>query len=341
MQPMENNPLCSIVMSTHNGELFLADAIESILNQTYKNFEFIIINDASTDKSLKIIKSYNDDRIIIIDNEKNIFLAASLNKGIKASKGKYIIRMDADDISMPNRISKQVQYMESNPDIGISGTCSEIIGFNPGFIKYSQENHIIKYNLLYECHLLHPTIIMRNDVIKKHQLYYNESYRKNQDYELFVRAIDKTIYGNLADYLIKYRQTEQNIKREVHDQNKNVIKIQKQLFRKLGLEISEEEINLYKSINYQNYNDHSEIVHKSLKLINKLSTNNKKTLLFEKTLFDNHLAELFENVCRNSTELTFSIIKCYLRSRIRKNYIIKIKILIILLLKLAISIFKI
>tara|TARA_B100001287_G_scaffold72444_1_gene60079 strand:- start:11039 stop:12055 length:1017 start_codon:yes stop_codon:yes gene_type:complete len=338
---MGNNPLCSVVMSVYNGSEFLSDAIESILQQTYKNFEFIIINDASTDNSLEIIKSYNDHRIVLIENKKNIFLAASLNKGIKASQGKYIIRMDADDISMPNRISKQVQYMENNPDIGICGTCSEIIGFNPGYSKYSAENHIIKYKLLYECHLLHPTIIIRSDIIEKHQLYYNESYRKNQDYELFVRAIDKTNYGNILDYLLKYRQTEHNIKREVHDQNQNVIEIQKKLFRKLGLEISEEEINLYKCINYQIYNDHPKIVSKSLNLINKLSLNNGKTLLFEKNQFDNHLAKLFENVCRNSTEPTSSILICYLKSRIRTNYIIKIKILVILLLKLVISIFKI
>ena len=188
-------------MSVHNGDRFLSAAIESILTQTYKNFEFIIINDGSTDNSLKIIQSYDDNRIIIIDNDKNIFLAASLNKGIKKAKGKYIVRMDADDISMPDRLSKQVRYMENNPNIGISGTCSEIIGYGSGHGKYSQENNIIKYKLLYECHLLHPTIIIRRDLIKDHELYYNESYRKNQDYELFTRAIDITDFGNLPDYL--------------------------------------------------------------------------------------------------------------------------------------------
>lgn len=337
---MENNPLCSVVMSVYNGGDFLSDAIESILQQTYKNFEFIIINDASTDNSLKRIQSYDDDRIIIINNEKNIFLAASLNKGINVSKGKYIVRMDADDISMPNRLSKQVQYMECNPNIGISGTCSEIIGFGSGYGKYSQENNIIKYSLLYECHLLHPTIIMRSDLIKDHELYYNESYRKNQDYELFIRAIDITDFGNLPDYLIKYRQSEENIKREVHNQNENIINIQKQLYVKLGIEITNEEIILFKNINHQKYNQSSTFVNNTYELLLKMVESNKISLLYDKKPFQIYISSLYENVCRNSNESSLSTFLSYKKSKLETNYIIKTKILLILFVKMGLSIFK-
>tara|TARA_B100001287_G_scaffold238699_1_gene212271 strand:- start:6926 stop:7942 length:1017 start_codon:yes stop_codon:yes gene_type:complete len=337
---MENNPLCSVVMSVYNGDEFLPIAIESILQQTYKNFEFIIINDASTDNSLKTIQAYNDDRIIIIDNDKNIFLAASLNKGIKTSKGKYILRMDADDISMPDRLEKQVEYMERNPNIGISGTSSEIIGHGSGFGKYQQESNQIKFNLLYECHLLHPTIIIRKDLIVEHQLYYDESYRKNQDYELFVRGISLTDYGNLPDYLIKYRQTEENIKREVHNQNKNILNIQKQLFLKLGLKINENELSIYKSINLQIYNQSPDFVYQTYSLLKKMVESNKKTLLFEMKPFQNHLSKLFENVCRNSNESPLSTFIIYKKSKLTTNYLRKSKILLILLFKLSTLIFK-
>ncbi len=337
---MENNPLCSIVMSVYNGNGFLSNAIDSILQQTYKNFEFIIINDASTDHSLKTIQAYNDNRIIIINNDKNIFLAASLNKGIKISKGKYIVRMDADDISMPDRLEKQVKYMERNPNIGISGTCSEIIGHGSGFSKYEQESNRIKYNLLFECHLLHPTIIIRNDLIKEHQLYYDESFRKNQDYELFVRAINITDYGNLPDYLIKYRQTVENVKRVAYNQNENILNIQKQLFIKLGIEITENEISLYKSINLQLYNQSPDFVYQTHSLLKKMVDSNKKTLLFEIKPFQEHLSKLFENVCRNSNESPLSTFIIYKKSKLTTNYIRKTKILLILLLKISISIFK-
>ena len=327
-------------MSVYNGGDYLTDAIDSILQQTYKNFEFIIINDASTDYSLQTIQSYDDDRINIINNDKNIFLAASLNKGIRVAKGKYIVRMDADDISMPERLEKQVNYMEKNPNIGISGTCSEIIGYGSGFSNYSQENNKIKYNLLYECHLLHPTIIMRSDLIKEHQLYYDESYRKNQDYELFVRAISLTDYGNLPDYLIKYRQTEENVKREAYNQNENILNIQKQLFIKLGLKINENEISLYKSINLQLYNQSPDFVYQTYSLLKKMDESNKKTLLFEIKPFQHHLSKLFENVCRNSNESPLSTFIIYKKSKLITNYIRKTKILLILLLKISTSILK-
>tara|TARA_B100000963_G_C22500078_1_gene613335 strand:- start:44 stop:1030 length:987 start_codon:yes stop_codon:yes gene_type:complete len=327
-------------MSVYNGEKFLSEAIESILQQTYSNFEFIIINDASTDNSLNIIRSYDDSRIIIINNKKNIFLAASLNKGIKVSKGKYIVRMDADDISMPNRLSKQVQYMEKNPKIGISGTCSEIIGFGSGYGKYSQENNVIKYKFLYECHLLHPSIIMRIDLIKNNQLYYNESYRKNQDYELFFRALDITDFGNLPDYLIKYRQTKENVKREVHNQKENVLKIQKQLYKKLGLNITHEEIILFKNINYQIYDQSLKFVNETNELLLKMSESNKTSLLYNQKKFEKYLSKLFENVCRNKNESLLSTFFIYKRSKLSTNYVRKIKILLILLLKVLMSIIK-
>jgi len=113
----------SIVMSVYNAQKYLDEAIESILNQTYSNFEFIIINDGSTDKSLEIIENYakKDSRIIVINRE-NKGLIYSLNEGIRKANGKYIARMDADDISLPQRLEKQVEFMEKNKNIGICGT---------------------------------------------------------------------------------------------------------------------------------------------------------------------------------------------------------------------------
>ena len=337
---MENKPLCSVVMSVYNGEEYLKEAIDSILQQSYVNFEFIIIDDASTDNSHEIIQSYNDSRIIIIKNNENLFLARSLNKGIKIAKGDYIVRMDADDISMPNRLEKQVEYMEGNPNIGISGTCSEIIGFGSGNGIYSQENHIIKYKLLYECHLLHPSIIIRSDIIEKHQLYYNETYRKNQDYELFIRAIDVTNFGNLTDYLIQYRQTKENIKREKYNQKENYINIQKKIFHKLGLEISEEEINIFKNVNHQVYNQSSNFVNETHSLLKKMVDGNKRTMLFEEKPFHDYIVTLFENVCRNSNESGVSTLIAYNKSKLSTNYIRKTKILVILFFKIILRIFK-
>lgn len=115
------SPKVSVVMSVYNGEKYLPETIDSILNQTFKDFEFIIINDGSTDKTAKILTSYDDPRIRIF-NQENMGLTKSLNRAISLAKGEYIARMDADDISYPERLKKQVDYLNKNPDIGLVGS---------------------------------------------------------------------------------------------------------------------------------------------------------------------------------------------------------------------------
>lgn len=132
-----NPVLVSVVMSVYNTEAYLKESIDSILNQTYKNFEFIIINDGSTDKSLAIIQSYNDRRIVVL-NQKNTGLAKALNNGIAIASGKYIARMDADDIAMPNRLDLQVAFLESNADYVIVGSNAAFIDVNGEYLYTSK-----------------------------------------------------------------------------------------------------------------------------------------------------------------------------------------------------------
>ena len=123
---MTHTPRISIVMSVYNGEKYLREAVNSILNQTFKDFEFIIINDGSTDGTREILESYNDPRIILI-HKGNMGLTQSLNKGIALAKGKYIARQDADDISLPERLEKQIEFLERNEKVALLGTAIEII----------------------------------------------------------------------------------------------------------------------------------------------------------------------------------------------------------------------
>ena len=146
------NCIVSVVMSVYNSEKYLPEAIESILNQTYTNFEFIIINDGSTDNSLRIIKEYaNKDKRIIVISRENKGLIFSLNEGIEVSKGKYIIRMDADDISLPNRLKIQLDFMEKNKDIAICGTVAITFDENNNerVWKVYEDEKMIKAELLF------------------------------------------------------------------------------------------------------------------------------------------------------------------------------------------------
>ena len=118
-----SSPAISVIMSVYNDEKYLAKSIESILNQTYSDFEFIIINDGSTDKSMEIIDRYkNEDKRVVVVNQENMGLTKSLNKAIKLSKGKYIARMDSDDISVSNRLEKQIEFLKHNKDYALVGT---------------------------------------------------------------------------------------------------------------------------------------------------------------------------------------------------------------------------
>ena len=128
------NPKITVLMPVYNGEKYLREAIGSILNQTFNDFEFLIINDSSTDSTREIILSYDDTRIRLEDNEKNIGLTHSLNKGLRLAKGKYVARMDADDISLPDRLEKQLAVIENNTDVSIVACWIDIIDKNNTYI---------------------------------------------------------------------------------------------------------------------------------------------------------------------------------------------------------------
>ncbi|SDG63888.1 Glycosyltransferase involved in cell wall bisynthesis [Selenomonas sp. WCT3] len=197
----------SVVMSVYNGERYLSEAIDSILNQSYDDFEFIIIDDCSTDNSVDIIKSYNDNRIRLVRNEENLRLPASLNKGIKLASGKYIARMDADDISLMDRFSKQVKYLEEHPEVTALGGSFQVIdcgGCNLYKHHALTDEKLERYYLI-PSPLAHPTVMMRRETIIDNNLFYDERYSSAQDYDLWLRIRKQFKIANLPDVLLKYR----------------------------------------------------------------------------------------------------------------------------------------
>lgn len=205
---MTSQPFVSVVMPVFNAEKYLISSIESILNQTYLNFEFIIINDGSTDNSLEIIKQYKakDDRIVIVSRE-NKGLSFSLNEGILLSKGKYIARMDADDISLENRLQKQVGFMENNLDIGVCGSWIKIfedeIDGHIWKLPYSDDE--CKVVLFVGCCFAHPTVMIRKNILDT----YGVQYKKHlaEDYGMWVCLSKITKFANMQEVLLLYRQT--------------------------------------------------------------------------------------------------------------------------------------
>lgn len=206
-------PEISVIMAVYNDEKYLKKAIDSILNQTFGNFEFIIINDASTDNTEKILLEYEDHRIKILKNELNLGLTKSLNKGLEISRGKYIARMDADDISYLNRFEQQYNILESEPEIGIVCSWTEIIDENDNVIdtwKGDNTPELIYYILNFRNCLTHSSVLLRKELIL-HYGPYNENIKKAQDYELWNRFSKITKIYKIDKYLIKWRKTGNSI----------------------------------------------------------------------------------------------------------------------------------
>jgi len=194
-------------MSVHNGERWLKESVDSVLLTNDINFEFIIINDGSTDNTSSILKSYNDDRMIII-NQENIGLTKSLNIGLGIAKGKYIARIDADDICLPIRFEVQKKFMEENPDIALIGSDAIIIdekGYKVGHAKYPI-SHTILANRLYNFKSVfpHSSIFFRKDIIMKEGSY-NENFIRSQDYDLYLRLSTKYKIASIDKPLLKLR----------------------------------------------------------------------------------------------------------------------------------------
>ncbi|MDN3642103.1 glycosyltransferase [Lutimonas halocynthiae] len=200
----------SIVMSAYNCESFLEQALESLINQSYQEFELILFDDASTDSTKKIIQNFalKDTRIITVFNDVNKGLTANLNIGISLSKGEYIARMDADDIALPSRIEKQVKFLDDHQEIDLVGSAAFDINENGDEIQLrkSPKSHDDIIALLPKANpITHSTVMFRKKSFASIG-YYNEAYRTTQDYEMWFRAAGKGLkFHNLQEILLKYR----------------------------------------------------------------------------------------------------------------------------------------
>jgi len=207
---MSNNQLISVVMSVYNDEKFLSDAIESILKQSNGDFEFIIVNDGSTDNSAVIISSFQklDKRIVFIDRKENKGLPYSLNESIALAKGKYIARMDSDDVAVEDRFEKQINFLELRPDIDILGGQEALIDSKGLILKSSKKPLLfnkIKKSAEFVCPINHPTYMVKKNVYLTLGCY-RDSFVYAQDYDFILRAIDYGfIIENMPDKLLYYR----------------------------------------------------------------------------------------------------------------------------------------
>lgn len=236
------DPQISVVMPAYNAEKYVAEAIDSILAQTFSDFEFIIINDASTDSTKEIIESYKDPRIKLINNEQNQGVAKSLNIGLAAACGKYIARMDADDISLPQRFQTQFDFMEQRPDVDVCGSWAKKIGKENEIIKNPSSYEDIKDTLFFSCAMSHSTVVFKKNL----DFQYSSEFPRAEDYDLWCKKINDLKFINIPEILLLYRvHTHQVGKTHKNEQNDNAKDIRTRNLKNIGINLLEKEQKIY------------------------------------------------------------------------------------------------
>lgn len=238
------SPLVSVIMPSYNGERFIREAIESVLVQTYENWELIIIEDASTDHSIEVIKTYKDKRIRLFCNEQNKGIAESTNRGIQESRGKYIALLDDDDVAEKDRFTLQVDYLETHPEIEILGGRTTFIDTSGKVIDYSgiprNNPKYIKAVLLFGCmDFLNSTAMIRRGFIEKFHLYYENGYYGMQDYKFYMESSKLGNISTIPQFLLKHRlhngnETDRNFRLFQKERERVYAKIQCDSLKKSG-----------------------------------------------------------------------------------------------------------
>jgi glycosyltransferase involved in cell wall biosynthesis len=240
-------PELSVVMPVYNAENFLQFSIESILNQTFIDFEFIILNDKSTDGSLEIIRKYQklDSRIIIIDQVKNVGPARIRNDGFKSARGKYIAFMDADDVAINTRFEKQISVFKNNPEIGVCGTWFTFFGNKKNkIVRHSEHHNDIKISFLQSCGIGNPTAMVRTSIMLENEI--NNDFVLVEDYEFWNRVLLKTKFYNVQESLLDYRWHDNNVSKTRKDHvSLSIRKIKITQLQQFGIHASDSNIDYY------------------------------------------------------------------------------------------------
>ena len=286
-----NAPL-SVVMPVYNREAYLKEAIESILNQSFRDFEFIIVDDGSTDSTPEIIKSYSDSRIKNIRLQQNSGNTVARNTGMKSATGKYIAIMDSDDISVPERFEKQYNFLEKRHEIGIVGGFKKMFAPEYWFLQhYPVTPEYIKSFLFFKNAVGQPAVMMRRQLIEKYNLYYNESLENMEDYDLWYRAAMQGVkIGCIPECLLYYRLSGSQMSSHIDDRNEMLKGFFKERLFSLGIELPENEYDMLHAFirgRIEIDDGKYKIIDNSLDLIEKMNLKNSQypSIAFKAALF--------------------------------------------------------
>lgn len=334
------NPVITVLMPVYNGEKYIGSAIESILSQTFTDFELLILDDASTDQSVKIIQSFKNERIRLIENKKHLGLAKIRQKGVLKSKGKYIAFLDCDDISLPQRLSVQIQFLEKNRDISMVGSWVKVINekgeFTGNIWRHTTSSIFIPSVLLFRNCFTQSSILIKKDCLLHFP--FRNQYWLAPDYDLWTRLVTQYNLANIPEVLIYYRTFKENMSSE---KKKEIEECGKRIFfnnlKRLGFIPTNEEVMLHDSLERWQGDYSKETADKIQLWLLKLIDSNEKMHIYPHKVFLTIVRDYWFKACCKSANHGFSIWQKYLRSPInrlvRSNWKLNIYLLALCLLE--------
>ncbi|MGB9928647.1 MAG: glycosyltransferase family 2 protein [Methanosarcina sp.] len=315
----ENIPKVSVVMPVYKGDNYLSEAVDSILNQTFSDIEFIIICDNPNDKTKDLLDKYKkaDYRMKIYYQERQ-GLVNSLNRGFSLAQGEYIARMDADDISLSDRLEKQVKFMNENLEIGICGAWIERIGEPPSYVwKVPCDHESIKSRLLFEPVIAHPSIIARKEIFLKKGLAYMQDETYAEDYGLWVRAAKKIKLANMPEILMRYRIHKSTSNKEQQRNVANNIRLAQ--IKELGINPTKEELEIHEALSYYEVGYSRKLIFEVNLWLEKLLNANSKMKIYPEPAFSAALAYYWYHACNSSTYLGLNSWNLFNKSKLSKK----------------------
>jgi len=298
-------PTVAIILPVLNGEKYLQEALSSIAIQCDATCEICVVNDGSTDNTSEIIDNFNYSRLTKLVNFRSMGVAFSLNRAIKETCSDYIIRIDADDISMPQRLSRQVAFMENNPSVGVSGSWVKHIGRYRGTIERRPVgSEVVKAFMVLDNPIFHPTCIMRRSSFVRHSLSYDKAFSRSEDYDLWERASHCFPLDNIPEPLVGFRVHNESVT-ETHGQAmwQQTYEILQRNLSRLGMNIKEAELAFHRSIAHGALvNDVLALDHASSWFQRLLDVNDAKGV-YNSIAFRKAIGFVWFRLCRNNALL--------------------------------------
>lgn len=316
----------TVVTPVYNGEKFLKETIESVLNQTFKDFKYIILNDNSTDATLSILEKFQaqDDRIVIVNKVKNEGPANLRNEGIAMAETNFVALIDADDIAMPTRFEKQIKVMEANENLGLCGTWFTIFGDKKEkVIRHSVTHDELKVQMLNNCGIGNPTVMLRKNLLGDFK--FENRFVPAEDYGMFCEFINKAEFYNIPESLVRYRWHPNNISQTKEENlRKSEVLIKKRQLENLEISSENKDFQFYINAVSLKRNLTFEDIKQTIKASKILKANNLKLHYCNQELLEKHIDKTILRTIRNAKIYNFEYFK-YVKNE--SGYFSKIKFL--------------